>query len=378
MNFNCRYCRKKHSQEDNLFKHIEKDHPFVAELTNRQKLDFNDRHQLLHQFEKYSQFLDSCAILFAKISDVEIENAIEQYLSWNGKDVINKFVVFVWVSHMLIPQNFEKASAAKSLPRALENWFDNAPDFFTIENVFFPSTHLSNELKRMVKLHLIFCQRAVSSQLLKKSVSNAQQLDSLFDDFERFLNLGLTWKFDNFCPSLPIDLIWHASMTNHDNYNTLCRKFIGRILPHCLEENDASQSARYNSFLRQFNHQHGREPIRIADMKVCDHANNDSVFDSLRQQYVQEEAEIAQKMQMEEARLLAERIAEEQRREQQRQLEILEHKRQLAIEKARKDAELRAYRLMTPRQRQEYDLQKQKEEEAKKITTYTSREDSQC
>ena len=124
----------------------------------------------------------------------------------------------------------------------------------------------TSKLNMTHEAHILFQKRAIESGLLEKSISDNEQLLRLLNEFEMFLNLGRTWRDDNFCPSLIIDLIWHSAMMNSENYAILCNRFLGKVLPHCLAENDETQVTRFEQFVKQFEHYHKKTYIKVSDL----------------------------------------------------------------------------------------------------------------
>ena len=120
----------------------------------------------------------------------------------------------------------------------------------------------------------MFCRRAKQSGLLAKAASHARQLESLFDEFGRFLNLGQPLSGGehggNFCPTLAIDLVWHAAMMNSAFYCSLTSRFLGKdiVLPHCLLASEQQHDERYVEFQRVFLHVHGTAPKQIEHLEL--------------------------------------------------------------------------------------------------------------
>lgn len=144
------------------------------------------------------------------------------------------------------------------------------------QDTFLEATANLGEPDRMLPIHTLFKERIVPH--LNKVMSNGPQLLRILDEFRAFLNLGLTKRGDNFCPSLLIDLVWHGAMQNKDRYFALTSRFLGGALPHCLFGNDGDES-RFQEFLRQFEHQHGRPYLKVQDLILGDgngfeHARN--------------------------------------------------------------------------------------------------------
>lgn len=127
----------------------------------------------------------------------------------------------------------------------------------------FATCKLGGELERMLPIHTTFKERIMPH--LDKILSNGPQVIRIVDEFRAFLNLGLTRRGDNFCPSLLIDLVWHSAMQDKERYLALSNRFLGQPLPHCLAENDGDDM-RFNEFAKQFHHQHGRAYLRVEDL----------------------------------------------------------------------------------------------------------------
>ena len=365
MNFNCRYCRKKYSRENKLAEHVETVHPDIPEFSNRIALDYDDRIQIVLLLKQYIAIIS----LINAPSSNAIHNAIVEYMNWDGDKPLGQLALFVWLSSMLIPQfyNNRYENFSSRVPTEFGDWVESAINAVNDSPVDMPSSAEFTRLQRITETHMTFCRRAKESSMLRVVCANPNQLNLFLDEFQRFLNLGMTWKYQNFCPTLPIDLIWHATMSSPAFYKKLCEKFFRRLLPHCLEENEGHHQARFDEFLRHFTSFHRCEPMKIADYSVVQEDAN--VFDSLVQRYSDEKQREAESARLEQVRISEREKVENQRREQ-------EVKKRLAEEKARVDAEKRAYNAMTLQQKRVYDLRKA-EEEAQR-NRYASREESQC
>lgn len=92
-------------------------------------------------------------------------------------------------------------------------------------------THAMNSFAtitpKMIANHHTFRKRAIESGLIKKATSSWRQLLDILDEFQRFMNLGQPPVGGNFCPSMVIDLVWHAAMMNGSKYIAMCHKFLG-------------------------------------------------------------------------------------------------------------------------------------------------------
>jgi len=277
---NCQFCNKKYKRDTKLAEHIEEKHPYACHGSNRKILSLEQRTYLLHQLKIYVKIIE-LANKFIGCSNDMIQDAILQYINWNGIDDINEKVCFIWSSHMLLPQDYNEY--IKRFLRPANFFFakteSNIPNKLTkIDEKFI------KDLDRITQNHLNFCHKIQEIGLLQKVISGADQLDLIFDEFNCYLNLGYNWRGDNFCPSMIIDLIWHASMINHNEYVKLTTSYMGKILPHCLEENETEekQKSRIGRFLKQYKHFYGKDILQATDLQLVQGSN---VFDSLEEKY---------------------------------------------------------------------------------------------
>lgn len=85
--------------------------------------------------------------------------------------------------------------------------------------------------------------------------------DQIMDDFQKFLGMGLPYYDTNFCPTLPIDFLWHALMSDRQLYKDVCFKACGETIPHCaIERTEEEDAHRFSYFKDVFKHMYGREP----------------------------------------------------------------------------------------------------------------------
>lgn len=81
------------------------------------------------------------------------------------------------------------------------------------------------------------------------------------DDFERFLRLAPPAADTNHCPTLTIDVVWHAVLADDGFYARLCAKLGVAAPPHCVHDRSAAEdAARFGVFLRAFEREYGRQP----------------------------------------------------------------------------------------------------------------------
>ncbi len=316
--FNCKWCNRKYKTEQKFHHHVETNHPYVALHENNEKLSIDDRLYLLNCFKNYSELL---------LSAINIKKTVKTYFNWDGESQIKDEIKFVWSSHMLNPISYATFLNNNKRPEGLKYDAVSAPNNKTEKKV---KKEERKGLKRMVKNHLIFRDRVKESTLLQKALSNADQLNALFIEFERFLNLGRPWQGDNFCPSLIIDLIWHSSMMHPKNYNILCTKFIGKILSHCLLENE-NDDERFVRFEKQFNHRHNKNFLKIEGLTLSD--ENNAVEELLRM--IQEEQ--LQKERNEEIKREEMSKREEIRRQEMLKQEEINKKRWEQIEEQKRN-----------------------------------------
>lgn len=137
----------------------------------------------------------------------------------------------------------------------------------------------SKDLKRIVLEHWNFRTRAMASGLIPKAVSDPRQLLTLIDEFQMFLNLGRPIRGGNFCPSMLINLVWHASMMDETKYAAICSRFFrsNKPLTHCLEENQGDEVRRNEQFRESFIQRFGGFPMTISDL-ILGEQGNQNVF----------------------------------------------------------------------------------------------------
>lgn len=303
----CHFCKRKYQRYEKLEAHTEKMHPFACHGQNQQKLTLAQRQYLLTQLQRYVSTIESAHMFGVNALD----NAILEYINWNGIDPISVAVCFVWVSHMFLPQDYT-AYLKKGFTRPA-----NLQAVQIVDGVLFVSkgdedSSLIRDLQRITRTHMTFCQRIQESGILQKVVSSSNQLDMVFDEFERFLNLGYQWNGDNFCPTMIIDLVWHASMLDNEQYNKLIIGFMGKPLAHCLEENEGEekQQARFATFQKHFINYHGKEPLNIDD---CTKEEEKDVFENLEQRYLALQKEIEDRIKEKEENAKRKKLEDEER-----------------------------------------------------------------
>lgn len=249
----CVICKKgKYSRQTALIKHIDTKHPFASTGSNHTQLTLAQKIYLLQQLAIYTD------IILTTLEIEDIDSAVRSYLAWDGISLCSNYTKFVWASHMLLPRNYTSFIAIRTRPLTLnESLPANNPQIsYNIEQ---RDISLIKELHTITTNHLAFCKRITPE--LEVITGSSSNISTLFEEFNRFLNLGFYWDNTNFCPSLFIDLIWHCAMMNSAGYNSLCTTFFGKILDHCLPENEGKEPERDAIFFKQFLRFHGRPPL---------------------------------------------------------------------------------------------------------------------
>lgn len=270
----CMKCNKKYKTTDKFIKHMEESHPFTTINSNNAVLSLEDKSYLLDCFESYSKLLSPPLLL-------NIDDSIQRYMEWDSISEADSSVQFVWASHKLDPTTY--VSGKISLGEEVA------------------------DLRRMVENHIVFCQRINESLLLKKALSDRDQMLLMFDEFQRFLNLGRPWQGGNFCPSLIIDLIWHSSMMDNKKYIELCRKFLGSTLSHCLLENESRHEERYAEFEKYYAHRFNRQCLKIDQLVL----GSDNAIEEVRLVLLGEKEQKVQQAQEREERFKEWKITQE-------------------------------------------------------------------
>jgi len=262
----CKWCNKKFKTTNKFEKHVDEKHPFTTINASNRKIEFSleDKVYLLGSLTQYYRILTTKVVNPELTTEEEITEAIRKYVECDfdpSKDS-EPAVEFVRISSYLTPQTYQAENRRG----------------FNVDN-----------LRRMVKNHLTFQTRITeaipasnlnNSSLLDMIVGNEENLVRALEEFNLFLNLGQPWRGGNFCPSLIIDLVWHASMLNFDRYRVLCEKFFGKgvIYPHCLEENqdqenkeDTKENIRYLEFESHFKNKYNRESLHVRELTLVKH-----------------------------------------------------------------------------------------------------------
>lgn len=259
-------CRKKYIGTKKIADHIETEHPRASYGSNNRPLGLSERKYLLNRLKVYVDVIFDATTNLTQ--GTQVQDAIKQYVGWNGIDPIDKSVCFVWAREtwrMLLPQNYnDYLKKGYMRPDDFnDTWRNQQATTQNLEGEPIMEESLIPDLERITYGHLEFCQRIQETGILYQIMSKPNKLELVLTEFGNFLNLGYSWTGDNFCPSMIIDLVWHASMLNNSQYNELTATFVGKSLPHCLEKNEGS---RFDQFSKQYMNHHARRPLQNLDL----------------------------------------------------------------------------------------------------------------
>lgn len=169
--------------------------------------------------------------------------------------------------------------------------------------------------------HREFQRKAKESGLLFRLQSDPQNLFKAITQFEMFLNLGITWRGDNFCPSMIIDFVWHSAMLQPGKYSDLCIRFFAcKMLSHCLPENIGLEEKRFAEFEAQFRHHHKVAQLSIGDLTIgamVDLVNFNTAFIMARNTLISERDRFEELKREEEAKWEALRLKQLDQRQRE-------------------------------------------------------------
>ena len=158
----------------------------------------------------------------------------------------------------------------------------------------------------IAKAHYTFVKSIYANKILERC-----NWRLVLDDFRDFIRLGTPYYDTNFCPSMPIDFLWHAAMQDPVFYKKLSFSAIGKILPHCQKvRSEEEDDARYKYFCDVFTHVYRRAPyVPGAD------TNTSVNFSILAREAEEQEVAVAR-----DKELLELRLTEEARRRKEEAL----------------------------------------------------------
>ncbi len=197
-------CNRKYKREQKRQQHIEKNHYYETRCSNNYKFNHNERAQIYNLAASYIEELDKIRKNY--------ENG-----TYRGK------------------------KSAKNLILQQTN-----------------NTISREELDRVMLIQSLFADRIFESNLY------LCDWNAVMDDFQSLLNLGLPYYDNSFCPSLEIDLLWHALMQNPDLYSEICNKSYGELIPNCNSDMSTDlDNNRHQYFLDVFEEHFDRKPYVV-------------------------------------------------------------------------------------------------------------------
>lgn len=228
----CPFCKAKYKRGEKLADHVAKKHQYKTLNQNWYSPSSEDKEYFRISLCTYIKTIYSVKT----IRHDYLLRVIESYMESGGECTNEDFFeewAFVQASRNLLPQ-----IAAPTQP----------------------------DLVRIVNNHVIFCNRIIETGVLEKIRTSVECIEMVQKEFQCFLNLGLPWDGTNFCPSMIIDLQWHACMQRPDLYKKLCDKSVGKLIPHCLEENEPKHDERHRYFQLVYKEKFRRNILKIADL----------------------------------------------------------------------------------------------------------------
>lgn len=200
----CPICNKKYKSEKKRQEHVEKSHYYSTRNSNLVCFDHELRSKIYTLADNYLSLL------------CQLENL--------GRDEILCDPKMLQSCKNLLPQEHGKN--------------------ITLEEALRMSTAQQTLAKRFFNENLLRCN-----------------WEDVMNDLEKFFQMGLPYYDTNFCPSLPIDFLWHSLMQDYDLYSKICQESCHEIMPHCaIERTESEDQKRHEYFVEVFQHKFGRTP----------------------------------------------------------------------------------------------------------------------
>lgn len=271
--FNCPVdeCNRKYKSEEKVKNHIEKNHFYDTRGQPHKYSSRNFKHKIMAKiYESAAKY----AIILHRIKEMNEEDIIEAVKSNSDEEMI-------LCAKNLLPQKYGKEIDI-------------------------------NELIRIAVAQHKFAQRIFEDNLLGRC-----DWKLVMEDLYSFIMLGLPYYDTNFCPTLPIDFLWHAMMQKPNFYQNYFKSISLKPIPHCIiERSEEEDLQRYEYFLKVFEYYNDRKPYVSTEQISSDTIIKiDEIYQSFDDMRSAELEKIAAK---ERAKL--EKIAEEERAEEEKQL----------------------------------------------------------
>jgi hypothetical protein len=192
-------CNRKYKTEKALQKHVEEKHPYCTVGGHRHQVVFS--HQIKEKIYKLAAKYAELILTFKDLSDNDMMENSKQLLPQQNPDKISQ-----------------------------------------------------EDLVRISNAHRRFANRICENQLLQKC-----DWEKVMTHFQLFIGLGTPYYDTNFCPSLPIDFLWHSLMQDKELYTELCNLYYTTgILTHCdKSRSEAEDQQRYEYFVQIFHDIYG-------------------------------------------------------------------------------------------------------------------------
>lgn len=108
------------------------------------------------------------------------------------------------------------------------------------------------------EVDIVLAQRQFAERLATRGTLAGCSWALVMRDFDRFLQMGVPHYDTNLCPTLYVDLLWHATMQDPALYAAVSR---GHPLPHCARERGAEEDlCRFDYYCNLYEHRYHTQP----------------------------------------------------------------------------------------------------------------------
>lgn len=252
-------CKRKYKSEERVKKHVEEKH-FYNTRNQNWKFNFNKKTKanIYELAAKYAKVIHR----ISKMNEQEVIDIVKS----NPDDEM------IMYAKNLLPQKYGKKINTEELTR------------------------------------IAIAQHKFSRRIINENLLGRCNWTDIIIDLEAFFRLGLPYYDTNFCPTLPIDFLWHSLMQDPKLYKKICKESCGEIIPHCsILRSDEEDINRYEYFLKVYEHRYKQDVCLPSD-------NSDNADD--QQYFVQQFTDLCLKER--------EKIANKERKKQEK---LLEYKR---------------------------------------------------
>ena len=202
-------CRRKYKDEDRVKKHVEQNH-FYSTKAIYKYFCFNEDTKI-----QIYKLASAYVKVLARISKMNESEVLDNIRVCSDKEMIS-------CAKNLLPQN----------------------------------RHNSQEITNDDLIRISLAQHKFAQRMFEDNFIGRCGWDKVMKDFEKFLALGIPYYDTNFCPSLPIDFLWHSLMQDYELYFKICKN---KPIPHCIRDrSEEEDDNRYKYFLDVFKHHYKR------------------------------------------------------------------------------------------------------------------------